>query len=157
MTAATTVLFARFLIKTWVPSLRMCPLPLVRGEFGFLQHPPWKAGFSWLLDLTAMQVEVTLMSKGGESHIFIPRRAGTFEQEGSAGGRCWDLGVLGMCVCLHLCVCTFPDTLLRPKYLWELCVAATVLHSVLNWVLPGFPHPSLMQDKLSYKYVSYLN
>lgn len=92
-------------------------------------------------------------------HLWVKvERAGTSGQEGSAGGRCWDLGFLGMCVCVcvYLCVCTFPDTMLGPKYLWGLCVAVTVLHHVFNWVLPGFPHPSPMQDKLSYKYVSYL-
>lgn len=45
-----------------------------------------------------MQVEITSMSK---------ERAGTSGQEGSTGGRCWDLGVLGMCVCVSVPLCLY--------------------------------------------------
>lgn len=78
-----------------------------------------------------MQVGVTSISKGREGHT-VPGRAGTSGQREAqeAGAEIW--GFLGMCVCLYLCVCTFPDTLLGPKYLWGLCVAVTVLHNVFN-------------------------
>lgn len=56
------------------------------------------------------------MSKGREGHT-VPGRAGTSGQREAqeAGAGIW--GFLGMCVCLYLCVCAFPDTLLGPKYL----------------------------------------
>lgn len=34
-------------------------------------------------------------------------RAGTSGQEGSTGGRCWDLGVLGICVCVSVPLCLY--------------------------------------------------
>lgn len=59
-----------------------------------------------------------------------------------------------MYVCLYLCVCHF-QTHCSGQNTFGGCV--TVLHNVFHWVLPDFPHPSPMRDKLSYKYVSYLN
>lgn len=143
LTAATMVLFARYLIKTSVPSLRAFPLPLVQG---FLQQQ----------DFPGCQVSQPCRLR---SHLWVKVEKVTFHSWVSwdiwAGGK--HRRVLGMCVCVCTSVFVLPDALLGPKYLWGLCVTVTVLHNVFNWVLPGFSHPRLMWDKLSYKYVSYLN
>lgn len=79
-----------------------------------------------------MQVEVTSMSKGRESHtLFLRELRYLGRREAQETGAEFG-GFLGMCVCLYLCVCTLPDTLLGPKYLWGLCVAVTVLHNVFT-------------------------
>lgn len=72
------------------------------------------------------------MSKGGESHALFLGGLGHLSR-GDAQEACAEIwGFRDVCVCLYLCVCTFPDTLLGPKYLWGFCVAVTVLHNVFN-------------------------
>lgn len=72
-----------------------------------------------------------------------------------AGAEIW--GFLGMRVCLYPSVFVHFQTHCSGQNTFEGCVLLSLLHNVFNWALPGFPHPSPMQDKLSYKYVSCLN